>query len=52
MPADALRIRGRHNAANALAALALAARPACRWRRCCTACASTAASRTAVEPVG
>ncbi len=36
MPADALRVRGRHNAANALAAL-----------RCCTACASTAASRTA-----
>ena len=29
MPADALRIRGRHNAVNALAALALAARAGC-----------------------
>ena len=47
MPADALRIRGRHNAANALAALALAAPIGCRSRRCCTACANTAASRTA-----
>ena len=47
MPADALRIRGRHNAANALAALALASAIGCRWRRCCTRCATTAASRTA-----
>jgi UDP-N-acetylmuramoylalanine--D-glutamate ligase len=47
MPAEALRIRGRHNAVNALAALALALRPAARWRRCCTACANTRASRTA-----
>ncbi len=46
MPADALRIRGRHNALNALAALALATPSAARWRRCCTRCASTAASRT------
>jgi UDP-N-acetylmuramoylalanine--D-glutamate ligase len=29
MPADALRIRGRHNAVNALAALALAAATGC-----------------------
>ena len=51
MPADALRVRGRHNAANALAALALAdRRSAARSRRCCTACASTAASRTASSP--
>ena len=53
MPADALRIRGRHNAANALAALALATRdrlPA--RRRCCTACANTAASRTASSSIG
>jgi UDP-N-acetylmuramoylalanine--D-glutamate ligase len=36
MPADALRIRGRHNATNALAALALATWPrAATWRRCC-----------------
>ena len=47
MPADALRMRGRHNALNALAALALATPSAARSRRCCTACASTAASRTA-----
>ena len=47
MPADALRIRGRHNALNALAALALASAAAARWRRCCTACANTAASRIA-----
>jgi UDP-N-acetylmuramoylalanine--D-glutamate ligase len=47
MPADALRIRGRHNAANALAALALAARRLRAGARCSTACANTAASRTA-----
>ena len=29
MPADALRIRGRHNAVNALAALALASSAGC-----------------------
>ena len=48
MPADALRIRGRHNALNALAALALATRdrlPA--GADAARACANTAASRTA-----
>jgi UDP-N-acetylmuramoylalanine--D-glutamate ligase len=47
MPADALRIRGRHNAVNALAALALASAAGCALGPCCTACASTGASRTA-----
>ncbi len=54
MPADALRVRGRHNAANALAALALATAVGCTLapllhglRRCCTACVSTKVSRTA-----
>jgi hypothetical protein len=46
MPADALRIRGRHNAVNALAALALATAAGANSAPCCTACASTAASRT------
>jgi UDP-N-acetylmuramoylalanine--D-glutamate ligase len=46
MPADALRIRGRHNAVNALAALALATAAGARSAPCCTACANTAASRT------
>jgi UDP-N-acetylmuramoylalanine--D-glutamate ligase len=46
MPADALRIRGRHNATNALAALALASAAGCPLAPCCTACANTAASRT------
>jgi UDP-N-acetylmuramoylalanine--D-glutamate ligase len=50
MPADALRVRGRHNAANALAALALARPSAARWPRCCTACAST--RRAAPRAVG
>jgi UDP-N-acetylmuramoylalanine--D-glutamate ligase len=52
MPAEALRIRGRHNAVNALAALALALRRLQRWRRCCTACANTAASPTASSRSG
>ena len=48
MPADALRIRGLHNAANALAALALARAIGLPLaRRCCTACANIAASRIA-----
>ena len=51
MPADALRIRGRHNAVNALAALALASAIGCPLGAdAATACASTAASRTASSP--
>jgi UDP-N-acetylmuramoylalanine--D-glutamate ligase len=51
MPADALRIRGRHNAINALAALALACEAGCALAPCCMACANTAASRTAWNPL-
>ncbi len=48
MPADALRIRGRHNAGKCTGRTRARDVPsAARWRRCCTACASTAASRTA-----
>jgi UDP-N-acetylmuramoylalanine--D-glutamate ligase len=50
MPADALRIRGRHNATNALAALALAQAAGGALAPCCTACASTTASRTGCSP--
>jgi UDP-N-acetylmuramoylalanine--D-glutamate ligase len=48
IPADALRIRGRHNAVNALAALALAsATGLCAGAHAVSACVTTAASRTA-----
>ena len=47
MPADALRVRGRHNASNALAALALATAIGCPLAPMLQACANTAASRTA-----
>ena len=48
MPADALRIRGRHNAAQRAGRAGAGRAPsAARSRRCCTACANTAASRTA-----
>jgi hypothetical protein len=48
MPADALRIRGRHNAVQRPGRTgAGAGRRVARWRPCCTACANTAASRTA-----
>jgi hypothetical protein len=46
MPADALRVRGRHNALNALAALALATAIGCPLAPMLHGCASTAASRT------
>jgi UDP-N-acetylmuramoylalanine--D-glutamate ligase len=47
MPADALRIRGRHNAANALAALALATAIGCPLAPMLHGLREYAASRTA-----
>jgi hypothetical protein len=47
MPADALKIRGQHNAINALAALALCRAIGLPLHDCCTACANIRASRIA-----
>jgi UDP-N-acetylmuramoylalanine--D-glutamate ligase len=52
MPADALRIRGRHNAANALAALALATAIGCPLAPLLRALADYAGEPHRVQPLG
>lgn len=52
MPADALRVRGRHNAANALAALALASAAGCELAPMLHALREYRGEPHRVEPVG
>ncbi len=52
MPVDALRIRGRHNAANALAALALATCTGARWAPMLYGLREYRGEPHRVEPVG
>ncbi len=52
MPADALRIRGRHNASNALAALALCATAACALGPILYGLREYRGERHRVEPIG
>ena len=52
MPADALRVRGRHNAANALAALALATAAGCELAPMLHGLREYRGEPHRVEPVG
>ena len=52
MPADALRVRGRHNAANALAALALASSAGCQLAPMLHALREYRGEPHRVEPIG